>query len=301
MQEMTGENYQSSPYAKLLAMSEAKVGKSCFLVAGLLGQLPWQKHGGVVDKPENLHVITTDSNALGGIKRFLLETCNAPKESLNFRVYNMQQDLLTAATSEEYDYTFLNTLTEALNLIQSRVKGTPVVLASSLTGIAEGLLNGIKSPPGQNRGGGMDMAKWADFAGQVASIRNSFHCGNWHTIWEAHILKMVRKGQGGTETSEGIQIPGQAGVNFPYNVEQVARIRRTFGQKFEGSNCDVSYFDTQSTPEFISNGRNFNEALNPKERCITTMFKKLGLQCGGWGARSGTPKSPKAEKKESGE
>lgn len=297
MEEMTGENYQSSPYAKMLAASEAKVGKTCFLVASILGVLPWQKNGGVVDSPKNLHIITTDSNALGGIKRFLLETCKASPEALGFHVYNMQADLLEAAGTPGWDFTFINTISDTLKMIQDRVKGVPVVMASSLTGLAEGMLNGLKAPPGEQKGAGMDMAKWGDFAGQVSTVRNQLHAGEWHSVWEAHILKMIRKGQGGdVEVTESIQIPGQSGVNFPYNVEQFFRIRRLFGQRWEGTNCDKTFLDPNPTYGFVTNGRNFNEALKKEEYDITSAFHRLGLKIGRWNTKSSTPKAVKKVK-----
>lgn len=49
MKEVTGETYQASQYAKMLAVADAKMGKSSSLVAGCLGLLPWQTIGGVVD------------------------------------------------------------------------------------------------------------------------------------------------------------------------------------------------------------------------------------------------------------
>jgi hypothetical protein len=101
-----------------------------------------------------------------------------------------------------------------------------MVLASSLTGLAEGLLNGLRDPAGQNKGGGMDIARWTDFQIQITEMRNRFQAGDWHTIWEAHILKTITKNQsGGDESSESIQVSGKSGVNFPYNVEQFFRIR----------------------------------------------------------------------------
>lgn len=42
MKEQTGSTYQSTEYAKMLAVGEAKMGKTCSLVAGALGVLPWQ-------------------------------------------------------------------------------------------------------------------------------------------------------------------------------------------------------------------------------------------------------------------
>jgi hypothetical protein len=293
MREQTGESYVSTPWAKALMVSEAKVGKTSFLVAGALGVLPWQKVGGLVDRPSNLHVITFDANAAGGLKKFLLESCKAPKEALQFKIYNMQQDLLdTAGNDQGYDYTFFNTLANTLDTIHQRCKGVPVVIFSSLTGVAEGLLRGVQSPVGQKKGTGMDIARWSDFARQVAQIRFLGHQGSWHCLWEAHVLKMVRKGQNKDEeqVTESLQIPGQSGVNFPYNVEQVLRIRRTFNSKHPGSNVDQTFFDTRPNFEFIANGRGFNEVLDPKEPDLAHLAKKLELKVGHWGQKSSAPK-----------
>jgi hypothetical protein len=293
MKEQTGETYTSSGYAKDLFASEAKVGKSCFLIASMLGVLPWQKSGGLVDRPENLHVITFDSNALGGVKDFLIKTCGAKAEALKFNVYNMQQDLLDTAGSESgYDYSFYNKLIETLDRVTQRVRGVPALHVSSLTGAAEGLLRGIQSPVGEQKGTGMDIAKWSDFARQVSSIRNLVHAGPWHSVWEAHILKMVRKGQSKEDqvTTESIQIPGQSGVNFPYNVEHVFRIRRSFGKRFQNTNCDEVYLDTKPTYEFTNNGRGFNENLEAKEPDMVSVFKRLGMKVGHWGMKSAPPK-----------
>lgn len=291
MKEFTGDTYQSTPYAKMMAASESKVGKTSFLVASALGVFPGQKNGAIVDDPRHLHVITTDSNALGGLKRFLLETCKAPKEALGFKVYNMQQDLLDAAGTEAYDRTFMNTMFQTLETIGSRVRGTSMVLASSLTGLAEGLLNGLRDPAGQNKGGGMDIARWTDFQIQITEMRNRFQAGDWHTIWEAHILKTITKNQsGGDESSESIQVSGKSGVNFPYNVEQFFRIRRMFGQRVGDTKCDYTYLDPKPTYTFITNGRGFNEALKSEEADMTMTFHKLGLNIGRWGAKTATPK-----------
>lgn len=294
MREFTGENYTSTKWAQALCISEAKVGKSCFLVGSALGVLPWQKHGGIVDDPRNLHVITFDSSALGGVKRFLLETCGAPKEALNFHVYNMEQDLLDAAGTEEYCYTFLATLKETVQLINERAKGTAVLHVCSLTGVAEGLLNGIRSPSGEKPGAGMDMSKWSDFGLQISELRNLIHAGPWHSLWEAHLLRIERKKQRAEDNKveETLQIPGKSGVNFPYNVSQIMRIRRQYGTKSPGTKCDLTYIDTQPSFEFISNGRNFNEALEPKEFDMAVAFHKLGLAVGRWGAKPAAPKPP---------
>lgn len=284
---MTGETYQSSVYAKAMLVSESKVGKSCFMVASALGVLPWQKYGGIVDRPENLHILTFDANALGGIARFLTETCKAPKEALKFRVYNMQEDLRQVSVSgDDWDYTLLNTVSNALNLVRDRAKGVPVLHISSLTGLAQALERALAGPPGTKKGAGMDQSKWGAFSHQLNEIRNFAQLDLWHCLWEAHVYKPAATGQDKTEVpKESLQISGKSGQSFPYNVEQVFRVRRQFGSTYKDSNCDITYLDTRPAMDFIANGRGFTESLEPKEYDLTKAFQKLGLKVGGWGAK----------------
>lgn len=296
MKKQTGDTYQSSAWAKALLCSEAKVGKSCFVIASALGVLPWQKKGGIVDKPENLHVLTFDANALGGIKRFLIETCGAPKEALNFNVYNLQEDMRQVCVStDDWNSDFFNAIMSVLQDIAGKARGVPVLHISSLTGVAQGLERALAGPPGGKKGAGMDMAKWAAFSHQLSELRNYGQLDKWHAIWEAHIQKLVRKGQQGETTEESLSISGKTGQNFAYNVEQVFRIRRMFGQTYTAKDgtkyaCDKTFLDTRPAMEFIANGRNFTEALDAQEYCMTSAFQKLGLSVGGWGAKSSLPK-----------
>ncbi len=124
MKEQNGESYASSTYAKVLAASESKVGKSAFIIASALGVFPGQTKGGIVDHPSNLHVITFDANALGHLKRFLTETCGASAEALKFNIYNMQDDLRQVSLSQqEYDSTFYNTLLTTIDKVRQKAKG----------------------------------------------------------------------------------------------------------------------------------------------------------------------------------
>lgn len=288
MIEQTGETYQSSTYAKALAVSDPKAGKSTYLIAGALGVLPWQTRGGVVDRPENLHVITFDANALGGVNKFLIDTCKAPKEALKYRVYNMQDDLNKIAKStSDWDFTFYNTIVSTLQKISQRVAGVPMVLISSITGLAAGVQRGLAGPPGGKKGNGMDKAKWPAFANQMSELRFMAQQDLWHCIWEAHLR---RKENDAGQVEESIQVPGQSGDNFAYNVEQVFKIRRQYGAKHPNTNCDKVYLDCRPTLTFVANGRNFTELLDAQEPDPAVAFQKLGLKVGHWGAKSAAPK-----------
>ncbi len=292
MKEQTGESYLSSQYAKSLMASEAKIGKTMFIIASLLGCLPNQKKGAVVSRPKFLHVLSFDSGALSGIRRFLTESCQAPAEALNFRVYNMQDDMRKAAVGTgDYDRTFYNQIQTVLHTVRERAAAEPGVHAlhiSSLTGMVEGLLRSVSGPAAQKKGGGMDQSKWGDFAGQVTELRNFAQLDLWHCIWEAHIYTPAPTGQGSEQEvpKETLQIPGKSGQNFPFNVEQVFRIRREFGNTYDGTSVDKTHMDTRASLAFAAGGRNFTEALKAKEYDMTSAFERLGLKTGNWGRKS---------------
>lgn len=285
MIESDASSYQSSQFAKALCVSEAKVGKSSYLIASALGVLPWQKYGGVVDDPSNLHVITFDANAAGGIARFLTETCGATAEALKFRIYNLQEEARQVSMSDtDMDFSFYNAVNSVLDTIGSRAKGVPVVLISSITGLAASLERAIAGPPKPGKAGtGMDKNKWPLFSSQLAELRNLAQVDKWHTLWEGHIFK-----PSGDNAKETLQVSGKSGQNFGYNVEQIFRIRRNFGNAFTGSKVDTTYLDTKPSLDFVSNGRGFTEALDAKEPDLTVAFKKLGLKVGRWGAKTKT-------------
>lgn len=287
MKEVTGDTYQSSQTAKALIVSDAKVGKTSAIVASLLGVAPWQKAGGVVDSPENLHVVTFDANAAGGLKKFLTQTCNAPTSALAFRIYNMQDDFRAASASQsEYDRTLYNTFMTVINTVKQRAAkgGVHAVLVSSITGLAAGLQRAIQGPVTDKKGGGMDMSKWADFGSQIAEVRNFAQSEMWHTVWEGHLAKKMKVDKATQQAVEktGIQINGASGDNFAFNVEQVFQLRRMFNQVHAGSKCDQFYLDTKPTGDFVANGRGFNESLEAKEPDMTLAFEKLGLKVGKW-------------------
>jgi hypothetical protein len=294
MLEQTGATYASAHFAKALFASESKVGKSCFLIASALGVFPGQTKGGIVDRPENLHIMSFDEAALKGVKRFLIETCGAPESVLNFRIYNMEDDFRKIVLSNSaYDRDFYNTVLLTINKIADRCKtGVPVVIPSSLTTLAEGLVRGTLGPAGEKKGAGGDQAKWADFGAQMTELRNHAHGIPGHVFWEAHIYTkpVAKSGEwGGADAEETLQIPGRSGVNFPANVGYVFRVRRTFKTKVLNTKADVMYIDTSPTFNFATGGRNVNEALDAKEMDLTNAFMKLGLKVGNWGAKVKAP------------
>lgn len=288
MIESKGSDYQSSEFAQAAMVAEAKVGKSTFLISQALGVFPGQKHGGVIDRPSNLHVIAADAGAATGVKRFLTETCGAPKEALDFNIFNIQDDVRRVSLSEEdWDYTLYNTIVTCIKKIQERAAkgGTHVVIVSSLTGIAQALERGLAGPPGAKKGAGMDQSKWAAFAHQLTEIRNLVQSGNWHTFWEGHIYKPAPTGQNQEAQPETLQISGKSAHGFLVNVEQIFRIRRNFGQTVGDTNCDLVYLDTRPALDFIANGRGFTESLDPKEKDVVVAFHKLKLKLGFWGRK----------------
>lgn len=284
MIEQSGANYQSSKHSSILAIAEAKVGKTCFEVASCLGVLPWQKEGGVVTKPEHLHVLTFDANAAGGIKPFLMKTCGAKPEALNYRIYNMQDSMRKVSEAkDDYNMDFYNEVMQALNIIGNKPRNGEVhaLVISSLTGMAAGIERSVVGPPEGK--GYSDQSKWNALAHQLTELQNYAQSIDAHVIWEAHLDKAPAGGQGGTGAKESIRVTGKSGRNWGYNVEQVFRIRRMFGQKHPGSQCDTVALDTRPSFDFIAGGRGTTENLNPLEPDLTAALRKCGYSTGHWG------------------
>lgn len=283
MIRQSGSTYQTSKYMKGLFCSEAKVGKSSFLVASALGVLPWQKTGGIVDKPQNLHVISFDTAALQGLNKFLTQTCGAPKEALGYDVLNFEEDVRAVSLSQqEYDFSLFNALKVALTELQGKcTSGVHTVIFSSLTGVAQALERAIGGPP-DKKGGGMDQSKWGTYGSQLNEIRNFGQVDRWHCMWEGHVFKPASTGQGGDARPETIQLSGKSGQNFPYNVGHVFRIRREMGRQYQGTKCDQVFLDTKPVFDFVSGGRGVTELLDPKEIDLTSVMDKLGFEVGGW-------------------
>lgn len=311
MKEQTGATYTTAKYAKALSVAEAKEGKSCFLVASALGVLPWQKNGGVVDRPDHLHILTFDQGALTGIARFLTESCKAPKEALNYHVYNFQDDVRRAATADEdYDFTIFNSVIATIGQISEKAKqgGTHAVIISSLTRMVQAIQRGLFGPPAlrdaheddgarRKSKGQADQNKWGKFAQLVAEVRDYCQVDDFHCIWEGHIQsKRIGEGQNAVQT-ESLAIQGQSAYNFAINVEQVFRIRRSYGQKHPGTQVDQTYLDCTPSLDFIANGRSFTEAgLTDHEMDLTSVLHRLGLKVGMYGRKS-APAKPATQTK----
>ncbi len=284
MIKQTGENYVASKYAKALCLAESKVGKTSFLTASILGVLPWQRAGGLVTRPEHLHILAFDSSALGGLAQFLTKTCGADQEALKYNVYNFQDDCRKVATGKaDWDFSLYGQVASAIDEIQAKARsGVHAILFSSLTGFCQAFQRGLQGPYAAKKGTGMDQAKWASFSTGVAEMRNNAQLDNLHCIWEAHVYTTPPKNKE-DDAKESLQIDGKTGQNFAWNVEQVFRVRRQFGAKYPNTNCDQVYLDTQPSMEVVANGRGFTESLEKKEPDLVVACQKLGLTVGGYG------------------
>lgn len=282
MIETTGKDYGSgTPYCKFLTVGEAKLGKTAFLVSQILGVFPTQKHGAVVDKPENLHVLAFDESALVGLDDFIMKSCKATDPNvLNYKVYNFQKDVKDLAFNKgDYDFSLYNNVVATLQKIKAKTQmgGVHAVVISSLTGLAGGIQRGIFGPPADNKGQG-DQNKWGKFSQMISEIRSYSQSDNWHCFFEAHLTKKNDK--------DSIQIQGSSGDNFAFNVGHVFRVRRIPGSKVvDGFNVNNSFLETAPTLDFISGGRMVNERLQPQENDLTNVLTKLGMKVGNYGRK----------------
>lgn len=266
----------SSDFLKLLAVAEAKVGKTTFLAASCLGALPHQTQG-LVDKPEHLHVLGFDEAFVDGLLKFLRDSCKKSAAYLGVSVHDLTDVTRKAGSLNDWDYTLSNALTAEIQTIKSDIAkgGTHAVLVSSLTGLAMGLQNGMAGPPNPSKkGGGMDQSKWQDMSRQLNAARNLLQSDTHHTLWEGHVMKKE-------EDKETMSVSGSAGKSFAFNVEQVVRLRRE-AVKYPGTNIDKVFMDTRPSLDFVSGGRGFNESLAAREYDLVEMAEKLGKKVGGF-------------------
>lgn len=295
----TLESYTSAVYGKELFLAEAKVGKTITLVGNLLGVMPWQENGGVVDDPAHLHVITFDASALGGALKFLTEQCGAPKDIGRVHVKNLQSTANQAFASDTpYDPRFLTKVYDAIHEIQDKSTkgGVHALVISSLTVCAKAMLRSIAGPAfgildgkGQMKASPMDQNKWGLFKQQLTELQFSTQVDTYHTIWEAHHGEKQSKktdASGNPLTYDSIQVDGSAAQTFPAQVERPYVMKRIKGGWKTGSKVDMVEFDTQPNLDFsdsIMSGRQVVGVLEPKEQDLTVMFSKLGLAVGQWG------------------
>lgn len=291
MKIQTGETYQSSQFDKVLFVAPAKVGKSCAEIAWSLGAFPWQEKGGIVAKPEELHVVTFDSAALEGIQNFLVKSCGCDKSVLGFNVYNMQDDVAKLARSDSaYDGEFYGMLFSAIDKAAQKMSGqkAPVLVFASLTMAAEALLRALAGPVMRADKtmvkSTMDMNKWNHYNMQLAELRNRAQQDTWHTFWEAHLYNKTVKDPvtGVEEKADSLHIQGSVGQNWACNVGHPFGIKRKFNTKYPGTNVDQVVLTTRMNGALLGGGggRQVNEVLQAEESDLAECFRKLGYRTG---------------------
>jgi hypothetical protein len=279
----------TSDFLKMMVVAEGKVGKTTHIAASCLGALPHQTKG-LVDKPENLHILGFDEAFVDGLLRFIRESCKKSAAYTNLSVYDLTEVTRKASAGNGWDYGVLNAVQSHLQQIKAEVArgGVHAVIFSSLTGMSGGVKAGLAgAPDSSKKGSGMDQSKWDAMSHQLNSIRNAAQADTHHVFWEGHVTK---KGGDDEDQKETMSVQGSAGKNWGFNVEQVVRLRREMA-KYPGFNVDKVYMDTRPSLDFVSGGRGFNESLDAKEYDLVVMAEKLGKKVGGFkeAATSGTP------------
>ena len=174
--------------------------------------------------------------------------------------------------------------------------GTRGVIGSSLPGMASAIERGVAGPPGsagqKNRDGEMsgkgymDPSKWQAHAQQLAQLRSAFQIDDWHMLWEGHIdvtKKFAMKAED-AGVKESVAISGKTGRNWGWNTDHTYRLKRIFGDTWDGTECDKTFMDTNPDMEFFPGGRG-QKKLKKREYDLSIVYKKLGLKRGGWGRK----------------
>ena len=272
----------SSDYLRAFVVAEGKVGKTTYLAASCLGALPHQTKG-LVDKPENLHILGFDEAFVDGLLRFITETCKKPKDYLKLNVWDFTDEVRKSSLGEGWNFTLFNEVQKAYGQIKQEIQQRPgvhAIIASSLTGMALGIEAGLAGAPMPGKkGAGMDMAKWGSFGHQMSHLRNIMQVDTHHMLWEGH----VTKSSGATEEDrkETVSISGKVGQNWGMNVDQIVRLRREMS-KYPNTKVDKVFMETRPALDFVSGGRGSNEALEPREYDLVQLAEKLGKRVGGY-------------------
>lgn len=273
----------SSKWARQIYMADAKLGKTTWLVASLLGALPEQT-GAVVSAPKNLHLIGIDEGFADGLSEFIVGQCKKPESLLDVTVHSLSEDRRRSGLGGEWDFNFFNKFTRVISQIEAATKGPGVhaVVVSGLTSLAEGLYSGLAGIPGGStesgkiaKGGGMDQSKWQDLGRQIISLRNRLHIDQHHVFWEAHIHQ-DKKMQGNQEVMVEALYAGKGAESkhFAANVEYIFRLRRETA-KFPNTLIDKCFLDTKPTMGTFTTGRK-STLLNEKETDLLTVLTKFG-------------------------
>lgn len=271
----------SSDFLKMFAVAEGKVGKTTFLAASCLGALPHQTEG-LVDKPENLHIIGFDEAFVDGLVRFIKESCKRSDDYLKLSVHDLTQVTRKAFNGQGWNYSVYNAIMSELQSINNEIKkgGIHATVFSSLSGLAGGIKAGLAGAPDPTKkGSGMDQSKWDAMSHQLNALRNFAQDDTQHVFWEGHVMKSSAAKEEDQKEENGIQ--GSAGKSWGFNVEQVVRLRREMA-KYPNTPVDKVYMDTRPTLDFVAGGRGFNESLDAKEYDLVQVAKKLGKKVGGW-------------------
>lgn len=283
-QSLAAMGNTTEQYLSAFVGAEGKAGKTSFLAASCLGALPWQTEG-LVDKPENLHILGFDAAFADGLVDFITTRCGKPAPYLNVSIRSLTQAAKDAGSTSEWDYGFYSAVMREIKEIKALAAkgGVHACIVSSLTGLAEALVNGLAGPPKpDNKGAGMSQPKWGDFARQVSSLRNELQDDKLHVFWEGHVSVSTKKVGNDDVTVESIAIPGQSGRNFGFNVGHVMRLRREL-TKHPGTQVDKVFLDMKPTMGFMSNGRGA-AMLSDRENDLVLVAKKLGKKVGGFKA-----------------
>ena len=271
----------SSDFLKMFAVAEGKVGKTTFLAASCLGALPHQTEG-LVDKPENLHILGFDEAFVDGLVRFIKESCKRSDDYLKLSVHDLTQVTRKAFNGQGWNYAVYNAIMAELQAINNEIKkgGIHATIFSSLSGLAGGIKAGLAGAPDPTKkGSGMDQSKWDAMSHQLNALRNFAQDDTQHVFWEGHVMKSSAAKEEDQKEENGIQ--GSAGKSWGFNVEQVVRLRREMA-KYPNTPVDKVYMDTRPTLDFVAGGRGFNESLDAKEYDLVQVAKKLGKKVGGW-------------------
>lgn len=279
----------SSPYARQVYMGDAKLGKTTWLVASLLGALPHQTES-VVSAPENLHILGLDESWGEGLAEFIRDVCKRPASWLNVSVHDLAEARRKSGLANGNDYSFSNIVQAEIAKINAATAkpGVHAVVVSGLTGLAEGLYTGLAGLPGGTneetgkvaKGGGMDQSKWQDLERQFIAARNRLQCNQHHVFWEAHIY-MDKRLQGNQEVLVEALAAGKGGggKHFGANVDYVFRLRRE-AAKHPGTAVDKVFVDTKPSMGTFTSGRKAT-LLDDKETDLVTILKKLGKKTHG--------------------
>jgi hypothetical protein len=147
-QSLAAMGNTTEQYMSAFVGGEGKAGKTSFLAASCLGALPWQTEGGLVDRPENLHIVGFDAAFADGLVDFITKRCGKPESYLNVSVRPMTSAAKDAGSDAEWDFKFYSAVMREFKEVKAAAAkgGVHAVIVSSLTGLAEGLVSGVTLP-----------------------------------------------------------------------------------------------------------------------------------------------------------